>query len=74
MICPSCGAENPDDAGQCSSCQYRFRFGHAYNDPARMSLLRWPRATDSTALKIAKYAVLLLLVAIVVVVIVSSLR
>ena len=35
MICPSCGAQNPDDAPMCSECRYRFRFGHAFNDPAQ---------------------------------------
>jgi hypothetical protein len=37
-------------------------------------ILRWPRATDPTGLRVAKYAVLLLLAAIVVAVIASSLR
>ena len=37
MICPKCGYANPDNAAQCAHCYYKFRFGHAYNDPAAAS-------------------------------------
>lgn len=35
MICPHCGAENPDTARLCEKCYYRFVFGHAHGDPSR---------------------------------------
>jgi uncharacterized membrane protein YvbJ len=43
MICPSCGTDNPEDAGQCSDCGYKFRFGHAFNDPRNMMFPRFRR-------------------------------
>ena len=39
MLCPNCAAENPEDAGQCMKCGYKFRFGYAFNDPKRMTFL-----------------------------------
>ena len=39
MICPSCSTNNPDDSAACVNCGYKFRFGHAYNDPKGMQFL-----------------------------------
>lgn len=49
MLCPHCGKENEDDALLCAECGYRFQFGHAYNDPAKMSLLEIPKSTRKPA-------------------------
>jgi hypothetical protein len=51
MLCPSCGVENPDDAAMCAKCGYKFRFGHAYNDPGKSTFLNLsgkPRALKYT--------------------------
>ena len=39
MLCPSCGMKNSDQAAQCTACGYKFRFGHAFNDPAQMKFI-----------------------------------
>jgi len=39
MLCPSCGSENPERAGMCSKCGYKFRLGYAYNDPYMMRFI-----------------------------------
>ncbi len=44
MICPKCRSENSDTAAECSVCLYKFRFGHAYNDPAHMMHIDSPPA------------------------------
>ena len=46
MLCPSCGTDNPDDAGECKKCGYKLRFGHAFNDPARMTFLNFSKTAS----------------------------
>jgi len=36
MICPKCGHQNPDSAAMCTKCYYKFNFGHAHGDPAKI--------------------------------------
>jgi uncharacterized membrane protein YvbJ len=43
MLCPSCGSENPEKAGMCSRCGYKFRLGYAYNDSYKMRLFDFSR-------------------------------
>jgi predicted amidophosphoribosyltransferase len=43
MICPGCGADNPDESGMCSACGYKFRFGYAFDDPKKMRFLDFSR-------------------------------
>ncbi len=74
MICPSCGTDNWANAAQCSNCHFKFRFGHAYNDPANMTIFRWSKTTDRLGLKIIKYGVLLLLVGGLVLMLIAAFR
>ena len=43
MLCPSCGADNPDEAGECKKCGYKFRFGYAFGDPKRMTFFNFSK-------------------------------
>ncbi|MBN1893919.1 hypothetical protein JW906_05470 [bacterium] len=45
MLCPSCGFENPDRAGMCSRCGYKFRLGYAFNDPFMMRFFNFSKWT-----------------------------
>jgi len=38
MVCPKCGEDNPGSARKCRRCNYKFYFGHAYNDPQFLEL------------------------------------
>jgi uncharacterized membrane protein YvbJ len=71
MICPNCGAENPDGAAQCSVCNHKFRFGHAFNDPESMSFLPPARTVKA---KILRYVFFALLVAVFVLLLVTWFR
>jgi hypothetical protein len=75
VICPNCGAQNPDDAPICSECRYRFRFGHAFNDPSQMVM---PDFTGSQKRgpfpRAVRFLVLFLLIVIIALVIWLSLR
>ena len=51
MICPRCGEINIDSAGQCSNCHHKFRFGHAFNDPANIT---YPSFTQKSSKKSKK--------------------
>ncbi len=71
MICPKCGHENPDDAGQCLNCCYKFRFGYAYKDPQNMMFFA---STGSKKNKFSRYLFVALFLLIFVLIILSSLR
>jgi uncharacterized membrane protein YvbJ len=62
MICPSCGAQNPDDAALCGACQYRFRFGHAFNDPAHPKMPELRRSAKSKKSRVTRYLILTIIV------------
>jgi hypothetical protein len=56
MLCPHCGANNGDDAPSCVQCGYKFRFGHAYNDPQKGTLIGGSKS-DSTRRKLSRYLI-----------------
>lgn len=61
MICPKCGTENPGDAAACSECGYKFRFGHAFDDPNKMTFLGFS-GSRSKLIRSAGYVFVVLLV------------
>ncbi|MBN2415535.1 zinc ribbon domain-containing protein [bacterium] len=67
MICPSCGENNSDNAALCTYCGYKFRFGHAFNDPANMTFLKSGSAGKSRAGRIVFFLFLLVMVVTVIV-------
>ena len=74
MICPSCGAQNPDSAEICAKCHHRFRFGHAFNDPSKMHIVKFIKSTDTTPTKNLKYFVFSILLIAFLLAIVLSMR
>ena len=61
MICPSCGHDNTDSAGQCVNCHHNFRFGYAFDDPANMTIISWDeRLKHKTKLRVIGYLLLFL--------------
>lgn len=73
MICPSCGTHNPEDSGHCSHCGYKFRFGHAYNDPRYMRIINFLKPNSKISKGIG-YLFVSLLVIIFILVILSWLN
>ena len=43
MICPGCGKDNQEGIGQCVHCGYKFQFGHAFDDPSKMTFLNFTK-------------------------------
>ncbi len=72
MICPKCGEENPETAGECSNCFYKFRFGHAYNDPAHLSFPIEIKSSENKRTKIMKYIFLLFIALVILLAIIVS--
>jgi hypothetical protein len=64
MLCPSCGSENPDDAAICAKCNYKFRFGHAYNDPGKGTFINL--SGKSRVLRYSFFAFVVLVLALVI--------
>ena len=60
MVCPKCGYNNPDNAAQCSNCYYKFRFGHAYNDPKYMTFISVGNAKNSKSVRYIFISIFLL--------------
>jgi len=54
MVCPACGTNNSDDSGLCAVCGYKFRLGHAYNDPKRMTFVNWLSKTKTSKSRITR--------------------
>lgn len=72
MICPACGKNNADEAALCTGCGYKFRFGHAFNDPARMTFIQPGSSGKAKTGRIVFFSLLLaLLIAAVVVAILA---
>jgi len=71
MLCPKCGQENPDNAGQCSNCFYKFRFGNAFNDPKNMTFVTPGKSKES---KIARYIFFSILLFLFILIIVSWIK
>ncbi len=67
MICPKCGYDNPDNAGQCSNCYYKFKFGHAYNDPQNMTLISLSNSKKSKIVRFIFFSILILVFILIVV-------
>lgn len=71
MLCPKCGYDNPDNASQCSKCNYKFRFGHAYKDPQNMTFIS---SSNSKKPKIVRYVFFSMFLLILILIVVSWLK
>ncbi|MBN2105679.1 hypothetical protein JW835_16700 [bacterium] len=61
MICPKCGYQNSDDAGQCSHCNYKFQFGHNFNDPGHMMFISPGQSKKSKIAVMVFFSVMIVL-------------
>jgi hypothetical protein len=68
MICPSCGIENQETAKECLKCQFKFQFGHGYNDPKSGTFPNFLKSGNkkTKAVRIGVFSILIVALALVV--------
>ncbi len=71
MICPRCGAENPDDANACRKCHYKFEAGNAPTPPLADKQVSPPRSGKKRVLRVISFLVLVIIAVLLVMAIVA---
>ena len=72
MLCPNGGVNNQDGSGQCTNCGYKFLFGSANNDPAKMAFFNWSSKAKKS--KISRYIFLFIFLLVFILIILSRIH
>lgn len=71
MICPRCGAENPNDANACRKCQYKFEAGNAPTPPLADKRVSPAQNGRKKVLRIISFLVLIIIAVLLIMAIVA---